>query len=162
GELEHRHVKRFYSRTNKWHFTRQITKQQRREELLRRVKAQACKQLNRDALPSSSATSGPHKQRKLGTRSQREENAISLSFDAQDPLASAPPSLHHQISENNRHLINLASWLAEHEEDRAVKDFVPRLKNHILARLSGQDYHDDITFSNSERRSVTFVNNRIY
>ncbi|KAI0743239.1 hypothetical protein BC629DRAFT_1275165, partial [Irpex lacteus] len=70
--------------------------------------------------------------------------------------------LHHQISENNRYPIDMVSWLAQHKDDRALQDFMPRLQDHILARLSGIDYHDELSFSDEERHSLSFVNNRIY
>jgi hypothetical protein len=41
GELEHRRVKRFYSRTNKMQFKRQITQHQRQEQILRKIRLRA-------------------------------------------------------------------------------------------------------------------------
>jgi hypothetical protein len=44
-----------------------------------------------------------------------------------------------------------------------VQDFVPWLKNHLLARLLKIDYNGDETdFKPEERNSFIFVNNRIY
>ncbi|KAL1938167.1 hypothetical protein VTO73DRAFT_11811 [Trametes versicolor] len=39
GELEHRHAKRVYARTNKYHFEKQIGIHQRRQALLRGIRA---------------------------------------------------------------------------------------------------------------------------
>lgn len=43
-----------------------------------------------------------------------------------------------------------------------LQDFVPRLKDHILAWLSGRDYHDELCFTDEDRRAISFVGNRIY
>src|SRR5438876_11157214 len=43
------------------------------------------------------------------------------------------------------------------------QDFLPQLKDHLLARLLDCPYQgDETTFTDSERRSVTIVNNRLY
>lgn len=115
---------------------RQITKQQRREELLRRLANKTRTTKHNHANPSEDGDSTPvgnnseaatlttsvnRKRKRLGTRSERGKDPVSLSFDDQDPLVSAPPSSHHQISENNRYRIDLAPWLSEHAQDRAVE-----------------------------------------
>ena len=47
--------------------------------------------------------------------------------------------------------------------DAFVQDFIPRLKDHLLARLLDHTYEgDEIDFTDSERETVTLVNNRIY
>ena len=44
-----------------------------------------------------------------------------------------------------------------------MQDFLPRLKDHILGRLSGAEFDgDEQMFSDDERSSVIFVNNRVY
>lgn len=53
--------------------------------------------------------------------SERGKDVVSLPFDAQDPLTSVPPSQHHQISECNRYWLDVTSWLAQNESDRAVQ-----------------------------------------
>jgi len=43
------------------------------------------------------------------------------------------------------------------------QDFLPRLKNHLLARILEREYDgDEITFTPAERNTLVFVNNRIY
>jgi hypothetical protein len=44
-----------------------------------------------------------------------------------------------------------------------LKNFIPRLKHHLLNRLLGQEYSGDkAEFTSEERNMVTFLNNRIY
>ena len=44
-----------------------------------------------------------------------------------------------------------------------VQDFLPRLKNHLLGRLLGQEFTGDETeFTPAQQNSVTFLNNRLY
>ncbi|KII83442.1 hypothetical protein PLICRDRAFT_677051, partial [Plicaturopsis crispa FD-325 SS-3] len=44
-----------------------------------------------------------------------------------------------------------------------MQDFLPRLQDHLLGRLPDQDYDGDETeFTDEQRRTVTFVNNRLY
>ncbi|KAK1217789.1 hypothetical protein PQX77_019539 [Marasmius sp. AFHP31] len=43
GELEHRRVKRFYARTNKSKFIKQVAKHERREQIIRHIKARVVK-----------------------------------------------------------------------------------------------------------------------
>src|SRR5215471_21351866 len=43
------------------------------------------------------------------------------------------------------------------------QDFLPRLKDHLLAHLLGQDFHGDETlFTPQDRSTVFLINNRIY
>ena len=44
---------------------------------------------------------------------------------------------------------------------RCLKDFIPKLKDHILGRLLGYDY-DETNFSTEERNAIRILNNRIY
>ena len=44
-----------------------------------------------------------------------------------------------------------------------LKNFIPRLKNHLLSQLLGCEYSGDETeFTSAERNTVTFLNNCIY
>jgi hypothetical protein len=44
-----------------------------------------------------------------------------------------------------------------------MQDFLPQLKDHLLLRLLGRPYQgDEVTFSDMERQTVTFVNNQLY
>jgi hypothetical protein len=43
------------------------------------------------------------------------------------------------------------------------QDFLPRLKDHLLSRIQGKLFDgDEHQFSDEERASIVFVNNRIF
>jgi hypothetical protein len=44
-----------------------------------------------------------------------------------------------------------------------LQNFIPRLKNHLLARLRGMDYSgDEDNFSDEDRNQVFLANNRLH
>ncbi|KAG2100432.1 uncharacterized protein F5147DRAFT_655550 [Suillus discolor] len=58
------------------------------------------------------------------------------------------PELHHHL------------FLSDHSGDPAVKDFVPKLKNHLLSHILGFKYDgNECQFSDSERNNLCFINN---
>jgi len=103
GELEHRRVKRFYSRTNKNNVGSQIAKHERRERLLRAI--------SRRREGSADNLSAP----------EPEASRVSLNFDVSEALPPTPPSQHHHISEERKHHLNIPTWLKENEGDLAVQ-----------------------------------------
>ncbi|GBE85521.1 hypothetical protein SCP_0800380 [Sparassis crispa] len=69
----------------------------------------------------------------------------------------------YHTSESERYHEDLTGWVAKNKDDRAFVNFIPSLKDHLLACLTGQLFNgDDYTFSNAERDQVAFANNRIY
>ncbi|KIK31437.1 hypothetical protein CY34DRAFT_19925 [Suillus luteus UH-Slu-Lm8-n1] len=133
GELAHRALKAFYPLTNKLDTPAQLAKHERRRRVLRRV-AEA------DGIVSSTSN-----------RSQ----------------ADAPPSvsseMHHHIANSLNNPVNLFAFLRENDGDPAVKNFIPKLRDHILYRLRGLDVsHCDHTFTDDERNAVIIPNNIIY
>lgn len=106
-----------------------------------------------------------HERRRRVLRRVAESGGI-FSSDGQSP-ADAPPSVlsrkHHHIATTQSNPINLYPFLREHDGDPAVKNFVPRLKDHILYRLRKLDVsYCDHTFTNEEHNSVIIPNNTIY
>lgn len=193
GELEHRRVKRFYARTNKNKFVRQITKHQRREKLLYRIRKRLHAlnlRLNAETVPqvtsSTHSASDPHNQTAVSGTAKKKlhRKRPVVSFVEEEPLPSAPPSIHHQISESRRYYDDLSGWLNDNHNDLAItvsyyiclnwttlteglysliQDFLPQLKDHLLARVLGQEYSgDEHTFTNADRNTIRFTNNRIY
>ncbi|KAG2112889.1 hypothetical protein DEU56DRAFT_749190, partial [Suillus clintonianus] len=53
------------------------------------------------------------------------------------------PSNHYSIAKYARETDDLTVWLSEHQDDPAVEDFIPRLKDHLLARIRGITYDGD-------------------
>ncbi|THH16591.1 hypothetical protein EUX98_g9280 [Antrodiella citrinella] len=186
GELEHRRVKRFYARTSKHGFVRQIAKQQRREEILRRIadrqkarkaaevaatakeKAQAAQQTS--STSSTSSTSGPTAAGSAGTtrlaqdsRSGTSTASPALNFTDSDPLPYTSPDQHHHMSLANRFHVNLYAWLRETEDDPATKNFLPTLQDHLYARLSKMPYSgDENDFTDNDRHRVLILQDRLY
>jgi hypothetical protein len=98
GELEHRRVKKFFSRTNKKQYQRQITKHEQRERRLHQMQTGNQPTLKR------SASSTP-----------------ALAFHDSDPLPFTDPAVHYHMSQSQRHYIDVTSWLADNKQDPALK-----------------------------------------
>ncbi|KDQ25344.1 hypothetical protein PLEOSDRAFT_1106287 [Pleurotus ostreatus PC15] len=143
GELAHRQVKRFYARTNKNKYTRQVAKLERRHRLMRAIR----RRLNGDVAFTQTSN----------------EHAQPLSINIPERLPPISPQAHHQISEERRTWKNIYKFISEHEGDPAVHNFVPRLKQHLLARLRGLDYDgDEQQFTSDELNKVIIINDRVF
>ncbi|KAG2739590.1 hypothetical protein P692DRAFT_20651125, partial [Suillus brevipes Sb2] len=71
------------------------------------------------------------------------------------------PSAHYHISKYPKCSHDIFAWIDEHD-GLAIKDFIPRLKDHLLARLCGIDYSGDKhNFSDEDRNQVVIVNNQL-
>ncbi|KAH9898500.1 hypothetical protein C8Q73DRAFT_773146 [Cubamyces lactineus] len=159
GELEHKHVKRYYVRTNKHKFTFQIARHVRREEKLRIIKARvAARDARRDEALSHSTP-----ERQLG-----ESPATSLSAAAGEGRSPSPeppsPAERYHLADSQRDSVELTAWLRTHPQDPALVDFIVKLKDHILARRSyarGEDPPSS-KFSAADRARVVIVNNKVY
>ncbi|KAG2046937.1 hypothetical protein BDR06DRAFT_1014331 [Suillus hirtellus] len=106
-----------------------------------------------------------HERRCCVLRRVAEAGGISSSNN-QSPADCLPPTLHkhhHFISPSRNDPISLFEFLQEHDDDPATKNFIPKLKDHILYRLKKLDVsHCDRTFSDKERNSVIIPNNTVY
>ncbi|KAJ3833589.1 hypothetical protein F5878DRAFT_665520 [Lentinula raphanica] len=141
GELEHRRIKRLYIRTNKINFTFQVARHEQRRRVL--------KNLLRRKNASKHAT-------------QSQASQTSLTFADSDPLPFTDPLSRYHISSNTRYSDNLTTWLGNLQDDPAFTDFLPKLKDHILERLLPGVARNETKFSEAERATVTFINNRIF
>ncbi|OSC99224.1 hypothetical protein PYCCODRAFT_1416437 [Trametes coccinea BRFM310] len=124
-ELEHRHVKRFYVRTNKIRHALQIAKHQRRAALLR-----ALRDVDSGYVPRR-------------VRLQKRRSAARQERDG--VLAPTPPVVRYAISQSQRAPLRLRSWLTKHKEDAAVKNFIPLLRAHLFGRLTNRTDYDEFT-----------------
>ncbi|KAG2055212.1 hypothetical protein BDR06DRAFT_982073 [Suillus hirtellus] len=88
------------------------------------------------------------------------------SSNQQSPADTHAPSLsndHHFITINGNNPVSLFTFLQEHNSDPATKDFIPKLKDHLLYRLKKLDVtHCDRTFTDEEQNSLIIPNNTIY
>ncbi|PSR76359.1 hypothetical protein PHLCEN_2v8499 [Hermanssonia centrifuga] len=176
GECEHKRVKKFYGRTNKHQHEGQIAAKQRREELLEKIKDQdeeakkarliAQKKLseilqeseiNSDLQMSHSDQIEPKK------RGRPRKEYFGLTEKQQDPLPQTSYSAHHHISESRRYHTDVTAWLAKNRDDPSLVDFLPSLKDHLLARLTGRVFDgDEHEFTDIERGSLRLKDNRLY
>ncbi|KAH9004426.1 hypothetical protein EDB84DRAFT_1573164 [Lactarius hengduanensis] len=149
GELEHRRCKRFYPQVHKGkrHYKRGIAKHIHREHAIHNIG----KELNLDM-------SRPAKRRKLSTRDGQLETGV-----AHKGLPQAPPQQRYQLPERSRHIVMLDVFLRENRRDPAVKDFLPRLRDHLLACILHREYDgDDSPFSDAQRAEVQFRGRKLY
>ncbi|KAG2136993.1 hypothetical protein DEU56DRAFT_736901, partial [Suillus clintonianus] len=73
------------------------------------------------------------------------------------------PSDHHSIAKYARATDDLTVWLSEHQDDPAVEDFIPRLKDHLLTRICGITYDgDEHNFSDADCASVLITDNKLF
>ena len=140
------------TRTNKNKATSQIAKHQRREAIIHNI-----------------ASKDPLKQHKSHKPSS-----------ATDALPFMSPKDHHHIADSQRKYCDILGWVAENRNNPGIKvspsynldpkavannnqDFIPRLKDHLLARHANIPYSgDEHAFSDTERDSIMFVSNRMY
>ncbi|KDN41261.1 hypothetical protein RSAG8_07530, partial [Rhizoctonia solani AG-8 WAC10335] len=142
GELLHRHGKRRTGRTNGKKYARQMDRIQRIESRLSDIKQDIAKFEQSDITKSESTT--------VSTLAHEELPS--------NEAGRAP----YQIASSQKNQILLPLWLGTHRTDPAVKDFLPRLRSHLLARLEGGRYEDEVTRSSSELVKIQFQHDRIY
>ncbi|EGO23834.1 hypothetical protein SERLADRAFT_439137 [Serpula lacrymans var. lacrymans S7.9] len=85
-----------------------------------------------------------------------------LSYVWNEPLPSCAPEDHHQMSKSYRQFRDIPERLHRNKGDVAVKDFLPKLKDHILAHLLSYDSMEPPAFSDKERNSIMIDRNRLY
>ncbi|KAJ7058168.1 hypothetical protein C8F01DRAFT_1085946 [Mycena amicta] len=147
GEAEHRRLKRFYARTNHNRPDSQIGRHVRRERLLRAIDNQA-----NDSDPLHAGMAGATARRSL-----------ILTDSAIEPLPKSNPHDRYQSSRSTKYPEDLTRWVSGNAGDPAVEvrlEFIPKLKNHILARILSGDEEED--FDEGDRDSLHIINNTIY
>ncbi|KAF5343015.1 hypothetical protein D9757_014587 [Collybiopsis confluens] len=134
GELEHRRIKRFYSRTNKvFRYVRQVTGHERRVRIIQSIKQRL---------------------------EDRNSTAPRVPFQHKDPLLVTDPRTHYHISMDRSLFYNISRWTEEHEHDLSVKHFLRKLKIHLFCRLTTQNDSGDISLE--DRSQVIIDSNRMY
>ncbi|KAF7359981.1 hypothetical protein MVEN_00725000 [Mycena venus] len=137
GELEHRRVKRFYARTNKNRAVRQITQLERRDTALMRIASRAHHNARRRVSPTT-ATPVPQGHR----RKPKKTPETHLSFAESEALPYTAPDQHHHIGDT---------------------DFLPKLQEHLLSRLSHPEWTGDGNeFTPGQRFRLVLRNDRMY
>ncbi|KAH9835781.1 uncharacterized protein C8Q71DRAFT_709596 [Rhodofomes roseus] len=164
GEQEHRRIKRFFPRTNKKNFAMQIAKHQRRERLLHQArkkyeKAQAAP-FEQTQHKSSSRTQPRTEHAPPSVTSERRGGVLPIT--AEEPLGPTPPEARYHVANSQRHWEDIPSWLAKHRNDPATRNFIPRLKDHLLARMLGRPFEtDEQQFTPADHRRIRIEKDRI-
>ncbi|RXW15278.1 hypothetical protein EST38_g10576 [Candolleomyces aberdarensis] len=141
GELAHRLVKRLYGITNKREVAQQIgnhVRRRERAELAQKVRL---------------------KQTQLRNVGHRKSIRASKTNDVEDNR-----ELHWYASANQNSPVDVARLVRSNHGNPAYKNFVPKLKDHLLGRRSGRcfdgDEHSD--FTDDDRNTVQIYGNTIY
>ncbi|KAI6104250.1 hypothetical protein F5141DRAFT_1065063 [Pisolithus sp. B1] len=82
----------------------------------------------------------------------------------EEPLPKCLPEAHYQISQSRKDYCNVPAFLSTHKNDLALKDFLPRLKGHILGRLLGNEATDgeEREFMQIQHSALVIIKNRLY
>ncbi|KAG9077577.1 hypothetical protein FRC06_008826, partial [Ceratobasidium sp. 370] len=147
GELVHRHSKRRYARTNGRDYLQQMDRIQWREARLRDIH----QNITRSAQSSSTSR----------TSAIPTTPVCHLAVDDEVPTYDAGRAPY-QIAASQKNPILFPVWLDEHRSDPAFKGFALRLKSHILARILGDRYEDELARTALELAQVQFQHEYIY
>ena len=107
GELEHRHVKQFYARTNKVGYTMQIARKQRKHALLRHIR-------ETDSFVPLSET-------RRWKKDAKRARAEACARTRPGSLELSVPVDRYNISKSQHAANILPRWLNEHLQDPAIK-----------------------------------------
>ncbi|KAI9067850.1 hypothetical protein FKP32DRAFT_1562843, partial [Trametes sanguinea] len=158
AELEHRHVKRFYRRTNKLGYALQIARHQRRAALLRALRELDDYIPRRERIRQKRAgIKQPPRPAHNASAHTRAAGVVDSEDDEQDSDAekgaSTPthPLERYAISQTRRMPLRLSKWLVDHRGDPATKNFIPLLRLHLFGRLMDRRDHDDFTPAELDR-----------
>ncbi|KAJ7732533.1 hypothetical protein B0H16DRAFT_1770162 [Mycena metata] len=100
---------------------------------------------------------------KLAARRVR-KHGHHMAIGEDDPLGATPPDIHHHTSRARRKPLDIFSSFHSRTGDPALKDFIPKLQDHILGRLLERDFDGDTheEFTAADRRTVRIHSNKIY
>ncbi|KAI0374977.1 hypothetical protein BV20DRAFT_1033013 [Pilatotrama ljubarskyi] len=162
GELEHRHVKRFYARTNKNNHEYQIAQHMRRAEKLRiiktRVDAARQKVIEAENGRDPAEARGP-------ANTAAPPSPELVNADKEEDIAYSNPWDRYHIAESQRDSDDIAAWVSAHRGDPAYKDFIPRLRSHLCSRwdsINSDDSDLQVGEAPAVPQHLHIVNNRIY
>ncbi|OJT02243.1 hypothetical protein TRAPUB_13472 [Trametes pubescens] len=162
GELEHRHAKRVYARTNKHGFAVQIAKHQRRQAVLRRIRERVTAAASAaGAATTSSAASKRARRPNLAKRcraARRPKEDLAVCGET-DFKGASDPAARYELGESDGERVNIYNWAAKNNDDPALEDYIPRLHAHILRRIF-EDH--DLPFSLNLLANLTIDGDSLY
>ncbi|CAA7270454.1 unnamed protein product [Cyclocybe aegerita] len=89
--------------------------------------------------------------------------ANSLQHKDSEQDATEDLSIHHVIGASQKMYVHVRPWLRERTHDHAVKDFLPRLKDHLLARIDQRPHGgDQLVYSDTEHENLEIKHDRMY
>ncbi|KIL62147.1 hypothetical protein M378DRAFT_13086 [Amanita muscaria Koide BX008] len=140
GELEHCRVKRFYPHTSKAKYTQGISKQERRERTLFQMSERL----------------------RIANENQTED-AQAGEDDRPQATQQATTLKNRIISQMKRNSNCIYDWLARESENPGLKNFILRLKTHILVRLRNLQYNgDEYQFTDDELNDIIILDDTLY
>ncbi|KAG9123570.1 hypothetical protein FRC07_014709, partial [Ceratobasidium sp. 392] len=143
GELLHRHSKQRYVRTNGRDYLPQMARIQQIETRLSDIKT------NLDAATSAAPPD---------TKAPTTAPALVHEDLPIDESGYSP----YQIAMSQKNPLPLPIWLKKHASDPAFEYFLPRLRSHLIARISGGRYQDELDHDTSDISDIQFQYERIY
>ncbi|KAI0739141.1 hypothetical protein C8Q80DRAFT_232993 [Daedaleopsis nitida] len=163
GEVEHRHVKNLFLRTNRVNFVRQIALQHDYRSMVAGWRA-------KDTYTPLSLRRQEKQRATLATAEVHERSGGKIQFGAAKGKKSAlktpvqtSPLVHHIISDSKRAPINVHRWVDDHEGDPAVEGFISRLYEHLAARIfGGTMYSERDDFAMDELDGDRLFKDRMY
>ncbi|PCH44467.1 hypothetical protein WOLCODRAFT_154510 [Wolfiporia cocos MD-104 SS10] len=166
GELEHRHGKRWYARTNKNKHVGQIAKHERRAWLLHHISQDEQRRAHEEVLHESTAIAGNATSSisRAGGCSHLRSGVAAIKMTTNIPLPKhSSPFDHYHMSDYTPVWENIPHWLKANKDDRAFENFIPLLKNHLLSRLMGREFDgDENEFTPEEHATLKILENKIY
>ncbi|KAJ7017048.1 hypothetical protein C8F04DRAFT_1018289 [Mycena alexandri] len=92
------------------------------------------------------------------------KHAHHVAIGEDDPLGATPPDVHHHTSRARRKPLDIYQSFHSRTGDPAIKDFIPKLQDHVLGRLLQRDFDGDTheEFTPADRRTVRIHSNKIY
>ncbi|KAI1798488.1 hypothetical protein LXA43DRAFT_1108138 [Ganoderma leucocontextum] len=154
GELEHRHVKRFYAQTNKIEYEMQIARKECKRALLAAIR-------ETDPFQPLSQSKQDNQHTKV-TAAEMHSHEVPMGGQSTGAPSPSPPSDHYAVSKSARETVNLATWLDDYKEDPAVKDFMLLLFDHLAHRLLGHEAEPEDGFSQEQVDGIHILNDRLY
>ncbi|CAK5284580.1 unnamed protein product [Mycena citricolor] len=138
GESLHRVVKRLYGMTNKRNHAGQIG-----VRVTRMARARVSQRIR---------------------EAKKMRHFHLVGFDQPDPFTMTDNHAHHATSRVQRYPLYINRFSYAITGDPALKNFVPKLQDHLLGRLLEREFDGDTheSFKAIDRQSVQIIGNRLY
>ncbi|KAL0564817.1 hypothetical protein V5O48_017221 [Marasmius crinis-equi] len=147
SECQHQQVKHFYRRSNRKDYTVGSVRQEQRSRIMRKLG----RNVPTTAIPKKTA------------KRKKTVKKVTTFARGTERLNKTDPSARYHIGngqENRVFLADIEFVDEDGDEDPALKDFIPKLQNHLLHRIYGPESKTEYT--TAERSDISFTNDCIY